>query len=149
MRTLTLLTCLSGAVLLSACGYPDYGYYDANGNYVPAPNATTEAQRVRSPSPGQPHHDYYRDRYDNTYYGDRRVVETTTTYTYDRPGYYDYNGYYVGERGAFNVPRGMFPPRGMCRVWFPDRLPENQPPVETCVGIRDRVPAGAYVVYGG
>jgi hypothetical protein len=43
----------------------------------------------------------------------------------------------------------MFPPRGMCRVWFTKRAPANQPAIESCNGIKSRVPAGAYVIYGG
>lgn len=151
MRHITTLGCLSALMLLAACGSPNYGYYDSNGNWIPPSNSSTEAKRRHSPSPGV--------RYDDNapYYeqgayvdgGAPRVTATTTTYTYDRAGYYDYNGYYIGERSAFNMPRTMFPPRGMCRVWFPDRAARSQPAIESCTDINYRVPAGAYVIYGG
>ena len=74
---------------------------------------------------------------------------TTTTYSYDRAGYYNQDGSYIGVHSDFAVPPDMFPARGMCRVWFPDRRPVNQPDIESCDGIKSRVPVGAYVIYGG
>lgn len=140
MRTLTSLACVSLISLLAACG--DNQRYDANGNYMAPPNATTEAQRTHSPSPGHSSDDYYGDRNHGRY-------ADGAPYTYDRRGYYDNNGYYVTNDSGLNVPQDMFPPRGMCRVWFTDRSPANQPAVESCNNIKSRVPAGAYVIYGG
>ncbi len=143
MRTLTSLACVSLVSLLSACATPDNGYYDANGNWIPY-NRYNRQAHDHSPLPGGTYSDYYDDDYR---YDDRPVATTVTTYRYDRAGYYDYNGYYVNDGPA--LPDGMFPRRGMCRVWLPNRSPANQPPVESCNGIRGRVPAGAYVIYGG
>lgn len=145
MRTpLPLLACLT---MLSACGDPNRGYYDANGNYVPPPNATSDAQRTHAPDPGHTDKYGYRDHYRD--HGVVKRTTVTTTYTYDRPGYYDYYGDYTSFSGDLNAPAELFPPRGMCRVWFPERAIENQPAVESCDGIRARVPDGAYVIYGG
>lgn len=135
MRTLTKITMVALLPLLSACGSPDYGYYDNNGNWI-APTGSTETQRRHSPSPGL--------RTDDRYYNDDvRVIR------YERPGYYDYYGNYITVESRVGAPRNMLPPRGMCRVWFPDRVAEDQPRVESCNGIQYRVPAGAYVIYGG
>jgi len=139
MRSLKCLACLS-ILSLAACDTPDNGYYDANGNWVPYNRYNAQAH---TPLPGGT-----RSQYD---YDDDRVPVTTTvtTYTFDRPGYYDYQGYYTEEQTTLGVPRDMLPPRGMCRVWLPHRTPAHQPPVESCDDIRARVPAGAYVIYGG
>jgi len=138
MRNIISLACIS--LMLSACGTPSDGYYDANGNWIPY-NRYNEEAHAHSPLPGGPHPDYN----DNP----PVYTTTTTTYTYDRPGYYDYNGYYIARDAGPAIPPGMFPPRGMCRVWFTDRAIADQPPIETCDGIKYRVPAGAYVIYGG
>lgn len=47
-----------------------------------------------------------------------------------------------------NIPRGHWPPPGKCRIWFPDRPPGHQPKPGKCKKLRDRVPAGAYLVRG-
>jgi len=134
MRTLTSLACVSLISLLSACASPDAGYYDANGNWI-AKNPNN-ANHSHSPLPG------------GTYNQDRADYDAPA-YTYTRRGYYDYNGYYIAKDGGLNVPTDMFPPRGMCRVWFAERSPDSQPAVESCSDIKSRVPAGAYVIYGG
>lgn len=136
MRIIPTLAALPLLAMLAACGSTD-GYYDANGNWVAPANATTHAQRTHSPSPGHREHHPRERGYDE------RAV------TYDRAGYYDYNGYYVSAPERMSVPQEMFPPRGMCRVWLPERMPQYQPRVESCEGIHSRVPAGAYVIYGG
>lgn len=138
MRSIALLGCASVAVLLSACGGPTPGYYDSSGNYVQNSSynkETHEYEPVRSTDSNNPRID------------DSSPIHSTTTY--DRRGYYDYNGYYVERDEDLNVPQDMFPPRGMCRVWFTDRASANQPRVESCNDIKSRVPAGAYVIYGG
>jgi hypothetical protein len=146
MRTLTTLACLS-TLLLTACGNPNEGYYDANGNYIPPANTTTEVQRRHSPSPAAHMDERYSDRRMGRY---REPSDYDRYDRYDRRGYYDYNGYYVSNDDRYmDVPAGMFPPRGMCRVWFTDRVPSDQPAIESCDGIHARVPAGAYVIYGG
>lgn len=124
--------------MLSACGSPDGGYYDNNGNWI-ANNPY--AHRDHPPLPGG-------TRNERTEYSSPRTT-TVTTYHYDRRGYYDRNGYYMARDSGLTVADDMFPPRGMCRVWFPDRAPIDQPGIESCTGIQNRVPAGAYVIYGG
>jgi hypothetical protein len=46
------------------------------------------------------------------------------------------------------IPRGHWPPRGKCRIWFPDRPPGHQPAPGSCKKLRHRVPLGAYLVRG-
>jgi hypothetical protein len=123
MRNTSLFASLLLIPLLAACDAPNEGAYDANGNWIAPPNAITKEQRNQPPSPGLKH--------------------------YERAGYYDYNGYYVTVDQDVFAPRNMLPPRGMCRVWLLNRAPEYQPRVESCEGIQDRVPVGAYVIYGG
>ncbi len=161
MRKLHLipLACLSVATLLSACESHN-GYYDANGNYIPQANTTTEAQRTHAPYPGgERNSSYYyapvaapaastTTYVDTTPERDGVRRTTTTVYSYDRAGYYDYNGYYVTPPAAL-APAAAFPGHGLCRVWFPGRAVEAQPPIESCGNINARVPAGAYVIYGG
>ncbi len=135
-RCLALLACVSMASLLAACDTPNGGYYDANGNYV-ATDTPYNAKRAHAPMPGG-NPDYRADR--AAAYNDNH---------YNRRGYYDYNGYYMAKDSGLNVPADMFPPRGMCRVWFTDRALSDQPGIESCDDIRSRVPSGAYVIYGG
>jgi hypothetical protein len=143
MRIGTSLICLSALSLLTACGNPNDGYYDANGTYIPPANTTTEAQRIHAPSPTEHMGEYYADHR----YG--HYVEPSSYY-YDRRGYYDYYGnYYSSLASGAGVPEGMLPPRGMCRVWFPDRVPSEQPKIESCNDIHARAPMGTYVIYGG
>lgn len=136
MKKLSLVACASLATLLSACGTPHNGYYDEYGRYVPPTGTETDLDRANETS------NYYQRKY-------RQVSDEYEAPAYTRAGYYDYRGYYIPREGAFSVPANMFPPRGMCRVWFPDRSPAYQPAVESCDGISYRVPAGAYVIYGG
>ncbi len=133
--TLRLFACVSLVSLLSACGVPSDGYYDANGNFV----SNITPHEMASTHPALPN---ARGNYpaDSRYYSNN---------SYDRAGYYDRNGYYIERNNGFAVPDNMFPPRGMCRVWFTDRNPSQQPAVESCDGIKSRVPAGAYVIFGG
>jgi len=144
MRTIPSLVCLSLVSLLAACGTPDAGYYDAAGNWIA--NNPNNANRSHAPLPGGT-----RNSQNSDYDSDRPVSTTTTvtTYNYDHRGYYDDNGYYLANDDGPNVPQDMFPPHGMCRVWFTDREADNQPAIESCKGIKYHVPAGAYVIYGG
>lgn len=131
LRALTLATCVSAAALLSACGTPNGGYYDANGNYNPTGSPYTIKEDKHSPLPGgvRPYDD--------------------ENFRYRRAGYYDYNGYYLDRSTNMRVPESMLPPRGMCRVWFIERVAADQPGIESCDGIYSRVPVGAYVIFGG
>ena len=46
------------------------------------------------------------------------------------------------------IPHEYIPAPGKCRIWHPDRSPEQQPAPRRCLEIVD-VPTGARVVYGG
>lgn len=140
MRILPSLACLSLLSLLAACDEPSRGYYDESGRYI--------YNSSNSSAPFQ-HDVTTRDhaRNDAAYHHARR---DEGTYTYDRRGYYDYEGTYSATyNNGMTVPSTMFPGRGLCRVWFADRTLSNQPAVESCTNIKQRVPAGAYVIYGG
>lgn len=138
-RTATLVACASLASLLAACGGTMGGYYDEAGNYVPTDTPYNMEKKSRSPMPGG-NPDYRADREDD-------AIEHG--YHFNQAGYYDYNGYYIARNSGLTVPRHMFPGRGLCRVWFPDRAINAQPPIETCNGLRTRIPVGAYIIYGG
>lgn len=134
-RTLTAIACLSLVSMLAACG-ANNGYYDAKGNYI----SSESPYNAKKGHAGRNHNEYSAQD-DEDHYSDRSH--------YDRRGYYDRNGDYITTDDGLNVPENMFPARGMCRVWFTDRQPSNQPAVESCNSIKSRVPAGAYVIYGG
>ncbi len=46
------------------------------------------------------------------------------------------------------IPGGYMPPRGKCRIWFPDRPAGQQPAPGKCKKLQGRVPRGAYLVRG-
>lgn len=135
-RSLPILVCASFVSLLAACGPSNGGYYDANGNFVQAgaPYPTKKTARYSDQN----------DMYGNDYYANRQYDDNRRR-EYTR---YDHNGYPVNSDGLA-VPDNMMPPRGMCRIWFPQRPMANQPSVESCDNIRTRVPHGAFVIYGG
>ena len=56
-----------------------------------------------------------------------------------------------GNRGyrTLHVPRGHYPPRGACRVWFEGRPPGRQPRAMRCDQLYGRVPYGAFILYNG
>lgn len=148
MRALPLLTCFSLMSVLSACGTQG-DLYDSKGNRVDNPNNPYPYNNSDYPNS---RNSYYDRDYDNRASSQNRRVSTTTTtttYKYDRPGYYNYDGSYIGTEIDFIVPEDMFPPRGKCRIWYSDRDPSDQPRVQSCKGIKSRVPDGAYVIYGG
>ena len=152
MRIAIKLACLSLVTALAACG-PD-GYYDSRGHYHTG-SATDSSQYdgVHMDRYGHSEENYYVDN--SAVKGDSAGVigydraKDPDVVTYKRSGYYDRNGYYIATDSGPNVPRAYFPPRGMCRVWFMDRMAVDQPPIESCRGIQSRVPDNAYVVYGG
>jgi len=134
-----LICGIAATALLAACSSnPTNGYYDANGQFVPY-NQVNRSAAIHAPNSGAV--TVTTPEYDN----DRVRVVTS----YDRAGYYDYNGYYLGMDSGLNVPEDMFPQRGMCRIWFPHRSLAEQPPIESCHHVQERVPMGAYVVFGG
>jgi hypothetical protein len=52
-------------------------------------------------------------------------------------------------RGPARVPPGHYPPPGLCRIWYEGRPPGHQPRPVPCPALHRRVPAGAFVLYGG
>jgi hypothetical protein len=52
-------------------------------------------------------------------------------------------------RRLYKVPRGHYPRRGECRVWYQGRPPGHQPPSVRCGYLRGRVPYGAFILYAG
>ena len=150
MRILNLLAISSlSAAMLAACA-PATGYYDSNGVYHSYDEPKPHPMIAGGPRPAPiavPAYDTTTVQYNtNTPY---TTTSTTRTYMFNRPGYYDPNGYYIAmDSGPVLAPE-FLPPRGLCRVWIPSRAQTEQPPVESCDTIRSRIPAGAYVIYGG
>lgn len=128
------LACVAVVSLLAGCAEPS-GYYDQNGHYV----------LHNTPHNAKDHPQSFNSRKNTDY----DYQPSHSAYDYDRRGYYNQNGYFVPTDSAHTVPENMFPPRGMCRVWFTERANMDQPAIESCDGIKSRVPAGAYVIYGG
>src|ERR1700722_5176133 len=122
MNSISKVACLSLVSVMAACA--PAGYYDSNGEYR---------------SYGQ----------SDSFRHEHAMSDTPTPEdSYSRSGYYDHDGNYVTEDSGLHIPRDYLPPRGMCRVWFADRPLGNQPAVESCNGIKNRVPDGAYMIYG-
>jgi hypothetical protein len=48
---------------------------------------------------------------------------------------------------TIHVPRGHYPPPGMCRVWIPGTPPGHQPKPAPCSTLAGKVPNGAFVLY--
>lgn len=70
----------------------------------------------------------------------------------DDRGYPDRRGRddgYYGRYRTIRVPRGQYPPRGACRVWFEGRPPGRQPRATSCERLYGRVPYGAFILYNG
>lgn len=154
MKLKATIACLSIVAALAACG-PSQGYYDSLGNYHQGSPESAKSASVDSGFSGDSYNsnNFYTDA--TARRGDsKRVVDYDSKrdldrIVYKRAGYYDYNGRYIPSERAPYASHAYYPPRGMCRVWFADREPEEQPPVESCSRIQYRVPYGAYVVYGG
>ena len=159
MKLAKTLACISLVSLtaLAACSDQGDGYYDSRGNYHwsgakdPA-NASYDMKADRSINPSGDDN-YYVDhsavRGDSMKVSGYRRDKDPEISPYKRMGYYDYNGTYYASNAGPNIPRSYFPRKGLCRVWFMDRDAVDQPAIESCRGIQNRVPDGAYVVYGG
>jgi len=52
----------------------------------------------------------------------------------------------ASEADIYRIPRGHRPPPGQCRIWIPGRSPGKQPPPGDCRQLRQRVPAGAWLI---
>ncbi|MCL7744121.1 hypothetical protein LV476_04030 [Guyparkeria hydrothermalis] len=46
------------------------------------------------------------------------------------------------------LPASELPPAGKCRLWYPDRAPEDQPEPGDCEQLGNPVPPGAVLVRG-
>lgn len=46
------------------------------------------------------------------------------------------------------LPASQLPPPGQCRIWHPDRVPEDQPEPGDCPALQQQVPVGAVLVRG-
>ncbi len=136
MKIKSTLACLSLLSIVAACA--PSGYYDSNGQY--RSYGASDTYRNNHPMAGTA----AESEYDEEHY-----PATNTTVIYTRPGYYDRNGYYIARDSGPHLSNDLLPPHGMCRVWCTDRPTSEEPPVESCVGIQNRVPVGAYVIYGG
>lgn len=137
MRITKPLAVLSLLTVLAACGAQHNGYYAADGTYVkPHDGAFSNDINER------------RANYDQTVIAEQQKA-AASRYAFERRGYYDYYGNFIVLDSSMGVPPAMFPPAGMCRVWFPDRPLQTQPRVESCANISDRAPSGTYVIYGG
>ena len=147
MRLFPTLASVSMLAMLAACGHSADGYYDANGRYQYY-NSSADSSYIPDTMPRD------RARNDGRRYGNditqhdrdsaayHHANRHEGTYSYDRRGYYDFNGNYMDEnQDSLSVPAKMFPPRGMCRVWFTDRMNNEQPRAESCNRINERVPA--------
>lgn len=60
-------------------------------------------------------------------------------------GHESHGGSYFHQHGysRLDIPKGHYPPPGMCRVWYPGRPPGQQPPPAAC-GVP--VPPGAWLI---
>lgn len=99
-------------------------------------------------------------RYVETHRGDRLVVDMRRDVIAsvlgdrairqrgdDRRDGRKHDGERRGERRgrAIDIPPGHYPPRGSCRLWYPDRPPGHQPPPGPC---NVRIPRGAVLIEG-
>lgn len=133
------LACAALTVVSACSSEPTAGYYDSNGRYVPY-NPQNRNAAIHAPNSAA-----MRDGEEETY----NVYRTRVVRPYDRTGFYDYNGFYIALDGGLEIPQDMFPPEGMCRIWFLNRPYDKEPQPESCTGIQSRVPRGAYIVYSG
>lgn len=152
MKLAKTLACVGLLAALTACG-DDNGYYDSLGNWH-AKGPDARSNKAGWSGETYKGNNYYTDnsarRGDSARVTDYDRAKDRDRSPYKRAGYYDYNGRYIPASASVPyVDRSYFPPRGMCRVWFVDRDEWDQPEPESCVGIRYRIPEGAYVIYGG
>jgi hypothetical protein len=54
-----------------------------------------------------------------------------------------------GPRHLNGVPPGHYPKPGECRLWYSGKPPGQQPKAQSCGSLQGKVPAGAFVLYGG
>jgi hypothetical protein len=48
----------------------------------------------------------------------------------------------------YNIPLEYMPPPGKCRIWFPGRAPEHQPPTGECADLERHVPLNTWLLRG-
>jgi len=127
MRALFKATCVPLVLFISAC--QPSGLYDQHGNYHSA-DTGYEGQKAQEINATE-------DSYGEAF-----------TYSFGRPGFYDYEGNFVQAENVPEVPDDFLPPEGMCRVYHPDKALSLQAPAKAC-RVHYHIPAGAYVIYGG
>lgn len=49
--------------------------------------------------------------------------------------------------GHLGIPRGHYPPPGLCRIWIPGEAPGRQTSPSHCSTLAKEVPAGGWLVY--
>lgn len=61
-------------------------------------------------------------------------------------------GHYKNGKAGYrtvSVGRGYYPQQGACRLWYHGLPTRAQPRVTSCDRLYGRVPAGAFILYGG
>jgi hypothetical protein len=56
---------------------------------------------------------------------------------------------YFHQHGYTRIPNGHLPPRGECRIWYPDRPAGHQPPPFKCGQAGGRVEPGGWLISPG
>jgi hypothetical protein len=51
------------------------------------------------------------------------------------------------DKSPLGISPANLPAPGNCRVWYPGRLPAQQPPVESCARAESRAAANTWVLY--
>lgn len=119
-RTLITLSLMSA---LMACA--DSSYHDSNGMYRSGTIKNDDFRHEQHVMAGSP----------------SRVIPLTQA-SYRQAGYYDRHSKFIAAMdGGPHVEKQYHPPRGMCRLWFVDRIAENQPDVDYCAHVHTTVPA--------
>jgi len=54
----------------------------------------------------------------------------------------------VAPPPSVKIPKGHYPPPGLCRIWYPGRPPGHQPRPGPCEELQYQVPPGAYLIKG-
>lgn len=96
-----------------------------------------EQERVQAVADEWPADEYQRE------WGDRGFAERESRYEVHKAAFGNKH-----ERGSGRIPAGHRPPRGLCRIWFPDRSPGHQPPPGDCRELDYHLPAGAWLIRG-
>ncbi len=152
MKNKGMILGLLSIVSLTACG-ADYGYYDSNNVFHRYARPGNVESGTATPGGASDPRPVSRS---SVHKEDGQVVYKTpddnrAPYDFSGVGYYDYQGNIIYPTPiSLIIPGHMMPPTGYCRVWFTNRLPLQQPSVQSCESIRAQViPSDAYIVSGG